>query len=171
MEPVSKRIPNKKHRLFIDELFKKNMNQTAAYQAVYDCAYDTARANSSALLADTNISEEVERRLKDNALSADEVISRLSEMARSDHTEFILKDGSVDLPKLITSGKSHLIKGTKWDKEGRLVVEFYNAHDALVNLGKWHNLFTDRVEHTGPDGGPIEIREIIAEMPNESMED
>ena len=47
------------------------------------------------------------------------------------------------------------------DEEGRHVWTFdaSGANKAFENLGKHLKLFTEKHEHSGPDGGPIEIRE------------
>lgn len=149
MKPISERISNAKHRLFIDELFRNNQNATRAYMAVYGCSYDAARINASKLLTNANISEEIERRLKQSAMSANEVIARLAEHAKAEYTEYIDDTGHVDIARMKEDGKGHLIQGTKWDRDGRLVVEFPNSQTALVHLGKFHSLFTDKVEHSG----------------------
>lgn len=149
LAPISERIPNKKHRLFIDELFKCNMNQTRAYMNVYGCEYDAARANASKLLADANISGEVERRLKEAAMSADEVISRLSAQASGDMSDFVtFEDGIklpfIDLKKAFENGKMPLVKKLKYDKDGHIEFELYDAQAALRLLGQHYGLFTER---------------------------
>jgi len=149
LKPLSERVPIKKHRLFIDELFKCNMHQAQAYLNVYGGDYDNARARSSGLVAKRNIAEEIERRLSEKAMTANEVIARLAEQAQAQYSDYISPDGTVDLGRLLEDGKGHLIKKTKHNKDGKLEVEFYDAQSALVHIGKIHSLFTDRVEHTG----------------------
>jgi hypothetical protein len=143
LEPISKRIPIKKHRLFIDELFKCNMNGTKAYQNVYGADYDASRANASKLLANANISEEVEHRLQKKAMSANEVIARLAEQAQAQYSDYLSANGTVNLAKIIEDGKAHLIKKIKRDKQGYLEVEFYDAKSALDTIAKYYNLLRD----------------------------
>lgn len=151
LAPISERIPNGKHRLFIDELFKCNMNQTQAYLNVYGSDYDTARVNASKLLTKTNISEEVERRLNESAMTANEVLARLAAMARGNMGDFLdFKDGVrypfIDLNKARESGLLPLVKKFKYDKDGHIEFELYDAQAALVQIGKAHGLFVDRNE-------------------------
>jgi Terminase small subunit len=71
------------------------------------------------------------------------------------YAPYIYSGGYVDLAALEREGKMHLIKGIKSTKDG-LQVEFYDAQAALVHLGKYHALFTEKQELTGKDGGPIQ---------------
>jgi phage terminase small subunit len=41
--------------------------------------------------------------------------------------------------------------------KGGLKVKFHDKRAALVDIGKHFGMFTEKVEHTGKDGGPIEI--------------
>ena len=78
-----------KWRLFVDEYFKNNLKATLAYQTVYGVEdYWVAAANASRLLKNAKVAEEIERRLKANQMGADEVLSHLSEQARSDMGDF-----------------------------------------------------------------------------------
>lgn len=175
-KPISERIPNKKHRLFIDEYFKQNLNGTKAYQTVYGCTYDAARANAPKLLAIACISEEIEYRLKQSAMSADEVLSRLAEQARGDIGDFLTFSSGVKLPvidleKAKKEGKLHLIKKLKYGDNNRVDFELHDSQSALVHLSKILGLLADRLEISGPNKGPILFQEAIVELPNESMED
>lgn len=146
LESLNKRIPNKKWRLFIDELFKCNMNQAKAYQNVYGGSYENARARSTDLVANSSISKEIERRLQENAMSANEVISRLADEARNDISFFLDKDGNLDLEKVREKG--YLIKSLTWTRYGPKI-ELYDAQTAKVHIGKALGIFTDNVDHTG----------------------
>jgi phage terminase small subunit len=137
-----------KHRMFCEE-YLRTWNATDAYQAVYPKTNrDTARANGARLLANASISEEIDRRVDEQAMSANEVLTRLGAQARAEYSAYLLADGTVDLTALIAAGKSHLIKGTKPTQWG-VVVEFYDAQTALVQIGKHHKLFTDQVQQSG----------------------
>ena len=72
-----------KQRRFIDEYFLCNMNATrAAIAAGY--SKQTAYKIGSENLKKPQIVTEIERRLKESAMGADEVLSRLAEQARGD---------------------------------------------------------------------------------------
>jgi phage terminase small subunit len=48
-------------------------------------------------------------------------------------------------------------------KDGALKVKLHDKQAALVNIGRHLGMFKDRVEHTGKDGGPIEIEQVQAD--------
>lgn len=79
-----------------------------------------------------------------NAMPAEEVLSRLAEMARSDYGDFVeLSNGRLlvkDTAQL--KGKTHLIKKIKETKDG-IEVELHDPKAALDSIGKYHALFTD----------------------------
>jgi phage terminase small subunit len=157
-----------KQQVFIDEYLICLNASEAARRAGYK---GKANVVGPRLLANVSIKDEIDRRLKEKHLTADMVLARLAEQAKSEHSQYINENGTIDLFGLIKDGKSYLIKGTKWDTHGHLIVEFYDAQSALVHIGKYYNLFTDRVEHSGPGGGPIPYTKIIMESPNELMDD
>jgi hypothetical protein len=170
LESLTKRISNRKWRLFIDRYFELNMNATKAYQDVYGCSYDAARTNGANLLAKANIKEEIDRRMAEKAMGADEVLARLADQARGDIGDFASIKDSIDLAN---HPQSHIVKKFKKQiyhpKNGspyeEIELELYDAHAPLVDIGRVHTLFSDRVEHTGKDGGPIEFKEAIVELP------
>lgn len=78
-----------KWRLFIDEYFKNNLKATPAYQKVYNVDdYWSAAASASRLLKSVKVAQEIEKRLKANQMGADEILSQLSQQARSDLGDF-----------------------------------------------------------------------------------
>jgi len=101
----------------------------------------------------------VEQRIAEKAMAADEVLLRLAEQARAEQSEYLRSDGNVDLERLLGDGKGHLIKGTSWDSKGNLVISFYDAQAALVHLGKYLGLFTDRIQVVDEDWDPEKWRE------------
>lgn len=143
----------KKHQAFVDEYFLCGMNQTEAYMRVYPkSSYDAARANAARLIADDSIQEEITRRLKEKQLSADEVLARLGDMARSNIADFSgVRHGS-DLKDIYD--KTHVVKKfkrrvnrTAYGSEVETVeLELYDAQSALEKIGKHHGLFTDKIE-------------------------
>jgi phage terminase small subunit len=63
----------------------------------------------------------------------------------------------VDLVKARSRGQLHLIKSYN-AKDNK--IELYDAHAALVDIGKVHKLFTDKVEHTGDPNKPVVVQVI-----------
>lgn len=69
-----------------------------------------------------------------------ELIAQLSEQARNVQADYIMPDGTVDLPRLIADGKRRLIKGTKHTRYG-VEVEFMPAFESQVKMAQYHGLF------------------------------
>lgn len=104
---------NKRHEVFISE-YLKCLNGTEAYTRAYPKARrDSARANASKLLADANIKAEIDARLSEVHMSADEALKLISDIARGDITEFLSPLGGLDEEKILKSGKGRLIKKIK----------------------------------------------------------
>lgn len=148
---------DKKHQEFINQYFLCNLNQTEAYLKVYPkSSYDSARANSSRLIADDNIKAEIDARLTELKMSADEVLLRLAQQARGEHSAYLLPNGTVNYGAILEDGKGHLIHKVKQTKHGS-EVEFYDAQAALVHIGKAHGLFNT-------DAGSSEDKPLIVKV-------
>jgi phage terminase small subunit len=161
MEALSKRIQNPKHRKFIDEYFKFHFNATRAYMETYGCEYDSARANCQRLIAKDSIREEIERRLSETVVTANEALYLLDEFAKFDPDDIItvLPDGQwfVDYQKAKDLGKTHLIEKIKVrtikDEDGNIeswVIEAdpYNRLKAVIELNKIHGRYVQKIEHS-----------------------
>ncbi len=155
---------SKKQRIFIDEYLKCWNATRAAIKAGY--SEHSARTIGCENLTKPNISEEIQRRLDESAMSADEVIQAVGEIGRADISDFIEIDEktgrikNIDFSKAKKAGKLHLIKSITPTANG-LKVELHDRMRALELMGKRYKLFTDRVEHTGEDGAPITVVEVI----------
>lgn len=148
-----------KHQRFVDE-YLTTWNATDAYQAAYPKVNRaTARANGARLLANANIAEEIKQRVAERTMSADEVLVRLTEQARSDYAAYITPNGTVDMARLVNDGKAHLVKAIKETQHARNI-EFYDAQAALMQLGKHHGLLVERTEVTGAGGGPVKTQDV-----------
>ncbi len=96
------------------------------------------------------------RAAMDEILTAQEmpkrkVVARLSQQAEAAYAPYLKVEhgrARVDLNALITDGLGHLIKGIRETQWGQ-VVEFYDAQTALVQMGRYHGLFTDNVNSSG----------------------
>jgi hypothetical protein len=153
----------------INAYFDENMNQTRAYLKVRpDTPYESARTLASSFFAKVHIRAEIERRLKANAMSAEEVLSRLGDMARATHKPYIKidDDGFVyfNFADVEAQKNMHLIKKIKTKRERKLTgrgkaaeewegewveVELHDAQAALEKLGKFHGMFIENVKHEG----------------------
>jgi phage terminase small subunit len=134
---------SKKRQAFINEYLQCFNATEAAIKAGY--SKKTAHSIGWEILRIPEVADFISKRLGESAMSADEVLLRLAEHARSDYSKYIKRDGYVDLGSLILDGKGHLIKGIKETKYGTQV-EFYDSQSALVTLAKHHGLLTDRIQ-------------------------
>ena len=136
-------------RAFVNEYFLCGMNQTEAYMRTHPkSSYDSARANATRLIAKDSIQAEIERRLKEKQLSADEVLARMGDMARGDIADFVGIENPSDLLNPEYRGKTHVIKKSKRhvtisrNKDGGETenqyteLEMYSALEALEKVGK-----------------------------------
>lgn len=96
-----------------------------------------------------HIREFIEAELAARALSANEVLARLSAHATADLSPYMTSNYfgkiTLDLEAVKTAGLGHLIKKVTNTKDGSSV-EFHDAQAALVHLGRYHKLFTDKVQ-------------------------
>ena len=168
---VDKLTPlSKKHQKFVDE-YLLCFNGTEAYSRTYPKANrDSARANAAKLLANTSISEEIQARLNEAHMSADEALKLTSDIARGDISEFITPLGALDIDALRESGKGKLIKKIKQrtitkigktDKDDDTEIhdteiEFYDAQAAQRDVLKLHGKFVERHDVTS-GGEKIEL--------------
>ena len=141
---------NKRQRVFVEEYLRCWNATEAALRAGY--SERSAKEIGCENLTKPNIAIEVEKRINEKAMTADEVLLRLAKQARGAASDFI--EVNAGLPflnwqTLADADKLDLIKKLSYDKEGRPVVEFYDAQAALVHIGKHLKLFTDKLEHTG----------------------
>jgi len=138
-------------QLFVEE-YLRTFNATDAYLVAYPgVKRNSATSNGYRLLHNNaEITELIQLRLSEAAMSANEVLMRLAEQARGAHSDYIQEDGTIDVARMVKDGKAHLIKKISYTK-GRKEYEFYDVQAALVQLGKHHKLFVDRqeVENTG----------------------
>lgn len=144
---------NLKQQAFIDEYLKCRNAAESARRAGY--SPKTARSIGAENLTKPDISAEISRRTTENAMGADEVLSRLASHARGTIEDFVsFMPGpypvfTLDLDKARERNVLHLIKKLKYNDEGYPEIELHDAQAALVQLGKAHKLFTDKTEHRG----------------------
>lgn len=151
-----------KQKAFVEE-YLRCWNATDAYQAIYPkSSRDAARAHAARMVANGSISEEIQRRVDEQTMSANEVLTRLADHARADYKDFlsVAANGDVALDITKAEGKTHLIKKVTQRRTIRmtkdseidetvLTLELHDAQAALVHIGKHHKLFADKVEHDG----------------------
>lgn len=142
-----------KQRAFINGYLVSWNATKAAIEAGYSAK--TAYAIGDNLLRKIEIRAEINRRITEMAMSADEALARLSDQATANVTEFI----NLDADELKAHPKAHLLKKVKrivrWHgKEKTETIEFevHDPQNALVHILKEQHLksgeATERVEHS-----------------------
>lgn len=138
-----------------------------ATQAAIDAGYSkkTAYSIGSENLTKPEIRERIDKRLSEMVMSADEVLKRLSDMAKVSLLPFIeiTAEGFVyfDFSHPDAKNYMHLIRKIKSKRTRRITgggdlaqewedefveVELHDAFAALVQVGKYHKLFTDNLD-------------------------
>lgn len=137
-------------RLFVNAYLRTFNATQAALEAGY--SEKTARFIGSENLTKPNIRALLEARMSEEAMSANEVLRHLAEIARGDIDNILDKHGNIDLDKARELGVTRLIKKLKTrtitTEESDIVVtqaELYSRMDALKLIGQFHALFSERV--------------------------
>lgn len=159
-----------KQEAFINEYFKCWNATQAAIRAGY--SEKTAYSIGSENLKKPEIAEVIRARMNEAAMSADEVLFHLAQIARGDMGEFINDDTlSVNIRVAQEKGKMHLVKKVKYvtrveDDAQTDTVEFelYDKLKALELLGKTQGMFVDKTDVTS---GGEKIKGYIAFSPDE----
>jgi len=140
-----------KRQRFVDE-YLVDLNATqAAIRAGY--AAGSARQNAHRMLTNDDVqaavAEAVAKRSEDTGVTVEWVLNGLKAVAERcmQEVEVLNRDGK---------------------PTGDFVFNPAGANRAYELIGKYLRMFTERVEHTGDEGGPIEIR-TAAEMTDEEL--
>lgn len=163
-----------KQKAFINAyLGTANFNATEAARLAGYAGDDTTLAVVGyENLRKPQIKEAVQTRLSEAAMTADENLMHVGEIARQvispafffKHEVEIETDEEgneveigrnigLDWKKLESHG--HLVKSISFTANGPKI-ELYDRLKALELIGKHHGSFSDTTRHTGPDGGPQE---------------
>jgi phage terminase small subunit len=139
-----------KQRAFIDN-YLMCWNAT---EAARRAGYKYPNVQGSQNLVKLSIKAEIERRISEQTMSADEVLSRLADQARGDLANFADVESIKDLPE---NNQSHVVKKVKTthrkfkdDSESiTFEIELHDSQAALVHIGKHHGLFVEKHQHEG----------------------
>lgn len=152
-----------KQQSFVESYFTCGWNATeAARRAGYSAK--TAQEQGSRLLSNVVVRAQIDVRLKEQAMGADEVLARLSGHARGSVEDFLDDKGGFSLSAGRASGKLFLVKEleqtqrTEYLKDGNpvtIVTTKFKIHDpqtALVHIGRARAMFTDKIAPVDPTG-------------------
>lgn len=138
------------HKLFADYYMDCWVGVEAAELAGYKGDYRTLGVQAHRLLKNAKILAYIEDTLATRVMSANEVLARLTDIARATADDFIDEStGGLDLVKAKKRKKLHLVSkvkdkhfiNAKDDTEVHEVeIELYSALDALKTLAKYHQL-------------------------------
>ena len=147
------RLTNKQ-LAFIEEYFVDFNGTRAAKRAGYKGNDNVLATVASENLRKPKIAEKIAERFFVKVMTADEVLARLSEMARADIADFIGEAGAIDWQKV--KAKGYLIKKVVHRKGQQSLIELHDSQSALAHIGKYYRLFVEshvikgEVEHTFP---------------------
>lgn len=121
-----------KQKKFINEYFQDFNGTRAAERSGYAGDDNTLAVTAHGLLRNPKIAEVVSRRLQESAMSADEVLQRLAEQARSEHTRYITNRPRLDMIRMAMDSKGDLIPAVI-DENGDIDVA-QMARDGVLEL-------------------------------------
>lgn len=150
-----------RQQAFTQEYLRDLNGAQAAIRAGYSAK--TARAIAEKLMRLPAIQEAVQAaraaRQERLEIDADRVLTEIAGMALYDAGE--IGAHAIAGPKDIASLPVHLrrsIVGWSWDRQGRFTLKLADKIRAAELLARHLGLLQDRVELTGRDGGPVELR-------------
>lgn len=167
----------RQRQIFVDEFVRTGMVRDS-----YSAAFPNAKrpdVGGSKMLVRPEIQKAVEER-KEQAIARAgvrqvRVIEEIAAIAFSDLGEFFTDDGQLkslkDIPKPARAALQgldveELFEGSGESRRSSGYVRKVRTHskiEALKLLGQHLKLFVERHEHSGPNGGPIETKELSAE--------
>ena len=135
------------YKIRVDKFVEEYLKTFNASEAVRRSGYTGKRANAAGIywMAKPEVKERIAQAMKAMEMGPEEAVARLSQFARFNLGQYLKPDGSVDIPKLLASDDAVVIKKVMPHRAG-LEVEFHDTLVALDRIGRFHKLFTDRVE-------------------------
>lgn len=142
----------RKQRAFIEFYLQTWNATTAATQAGYKDANNLGPRQ----LQNDLVKAEIEKHLQENKIKADEVITRLAQMAQANPAQFFTFDEVIDPDtnetQLQMTGinwtavqeKGFLIKKIAYTRQGKPILEFHDPQVALDRLGRHLGLFSEK---------------------------
>lgn len=134
-----------KQQAFLDE-YIQCLNAT---EAARRAGYKHPRQMGYETLSKPYIRAEIDRRLNERTMKANEVLYRLGQQAEGlppECFETAYAGIMVNFDKIKELGLTHLIKKVTYNAKGYAQLELHDAQAALIQLGKHYELFTDKVK-------------------------
>ena len=141
-----------KQFLFCEYLIQTRNGTKSAKLAGYKGKDDNAfAAMASRMLRNDKVQAYLSNRYKEVAMSSDEVLMHLANIARASLSDYCDENGTIDWAKVAKD--SYALKSMKRGSK----LEFESKLRALELIGKAQSMFTDKLEVAGGDK-PITIR-------------
>ncbi|MCZ2077888.1 MAG: terminase small subunit [Bryobacterales bacterium] len=148
-----------KQRAFVHAYCANGFNGVRAAKAAgYSGSYTVLRVVASENLSKPYIRAEIDKHFKALTMGADEVLIRLSEIARGDFADLTDKDGNFDFKTARRRGKSFLIKEQEITEKfipqdggddiliRTTKIKLHDPLSALNLLSKYHGLLSERLK-------------------------
>lgn len=162
---------NAQQRLFVSEYLKDRNATKAAIRAGY--SQKSAQHLGYQLLQNppvrAAVDEGLEKLLTDNGLTAERTIREMARLAYFDPAKLYDKHGKLlAVPEMDADTRAAIVsievEGTRTSKAGETSkVKLADKAAALRMAAQHHGLLKERVEVTGKDGGPVDIRDLSDE--------
>jgi phage terminase small subunit len=171
-------LENAKHEIFARHIVEGMSGRDAYRAAGYSTASDESTdAAASRLLSDVKVAARVEElkaaAARASTVTAARVLNELAKLAFANMADYMRAgpdgDPYLDFSKLTRDQAAALVEVTVDDfRDGRgddartvrrVRFKLADKRAALVDIGKHLGMFKERVEHSGPEGGPIETRQ------------
>lgn len=165
---------NDKQQRFVAEYLKDQNATQAAIRAGY--SQKTAGSQGFDLLKKPEIADEIRRKtgkiLEKAEFTAERVIQELARIVTFDPRKLYSEDGSLKPITELDDDTAMALSGfevtEEFDGNGKersavgftKKVKWLDKNTAITNALRMFGKLTDKVEHTGKDGGPIETKEL-----------
>ena len=147
-------------RAALEAGYSKTMAASKAYQWVSNC-----KVKPHVFAA---IQKAEDRRAQRTEITQDRVLFELASLGFSNMQDFLEKgeDGKDVLKQVSALHSQHAaaISELTVDKDGKTKLKLADKRPALVDIGKHLGMFPSRHEHTGKDGGPIEMTDEVSDL-------
>lgn len=165
----------RRHQLFVDAFVRMGV-ATDAYREVYGQDVKRADVSAAKVMARPEVKEAVAERTEQAIARVGvrklRVFEELARIAFSDLGDFYNPDGSLkgihDIPAAARAALQGLEVDELFESDGeggrvkvgrRPKIRTHSKNEALKLLGQHLHLFADRHEHSGPNGGPIPVKD------------
>ena len=162
-------LANSRHEAFVRALLEGKSARAAYIAAGYKAA--GAEANASRLIRNHKVAAritELKAKAAEGAVAtARQVLEELTKIGLANMQDYVGPRGQVvdvsELTREQTAAIQEVTVDTYLDGDGenarevkKVRLKLADKRAALVDLGRHHKLFTDKFEHRGKDGRPVE---------------